>query len=312
MSFSAKVILDSLAPNGKRLTTMEVQFPRFILAEFNTHRMFSRNSASSRAMPVEKIIQRVMDDPFIPEKFPVNHKGMQAQEYYAVDSIEHDIAKSRWLFARNAAVYNAKVLIGKEAHIDDAFVCEDKYGIAIGVKQQYINVHKQIANRLLEPFMWHTVIVSATEWANFFHLRCSPLAQPEMQRTADCMKIAYDMSYPTPLKEADWHMPYIRKEDWDFQSVPIEYDEDFDSIEDMLKAVSAARCCRVSYLTHEGKRSIAADLELYEKLRTADPMHASPFEHVAQAMSANDAETPSGNFYGWRQWRKSFHGENYT
>src|ERR1044071_5604729 len=130
MSYSCKILLDSISETGKRLTTFEITFPRIVLAEFNTHRMFSRNSASSRAIPFQKQIDRIREDPFIPEKFPINDKGMQPNKYVEKGSIEYDGARNQWIVCRNAAIHYAESLYHKNL------------------------IHKQIVNRLLEPFMW--------------------------------------------------------------------------------------------------------------------------------------------------------------
>ena len=146
-SIDATVVADSVNPFGNRLITMVVTMPRMILAEFNTHRVFSRNSASSRAIPFNKMVERVKEHPFIPIAWQKDHKGMQGTEYFT-DERAIDFNRNTWLTARDNAVYEAVRLSDRA------------------------EVTKQICNRLLEPFMWHTVIVSATEWENFFKLRC--------------------------------------------------------------------------------------------------------------------------------------------
>jgi len=271
---SAKVILDSVAcsPNGHRLTTLEVNMPRMILAEFNTHRAFSRSSASSRAVPFKKKLDQVMGDPFIPIEFGVNKPGMQASSVLQGDELEAAIRV--WLDARDAAVYRAK-------------------------KLYELNVHKQVVNRLLEPFMWHKAIVSATEWENFFAQRLSKhgMAQPEMGSLADemydAMEGAVSKSVPRILYPGDWHLPYIV--DDDMKEV-----ESYHNFEALLK-ISTARCARVSYENHEGKRSIEDDLSLYEKLKGF--YHPAPFEHVA---TPGENGVGSGNFKGWKQLRSWF------
>ncbi len=257
--FNARVLADSVSPAGIRLTTLEVRFPRFILSEFNTHRVFSRSSASARAVPTKKMLERVLEYPAMPVEWGVNKPGMSASETLTTQQAEE--AKAEWLRARDSAVQHVRSL------------------------QDY-NVHKQVINRVLEPFMWHTVIVSATEWYNFFSLRLASNAQPEMQVTAQHMRAAMDASKPAPVAVGEWHLPLVQDDE---RSMPIEE----------LKKVSAARCARVSYLTHDGKRDIEKDIELCERLRT--DRHLSPFEHVA---------TPSAdagfhaNFRGWVQMRK--------
>ena len=139
-----------------------------------------------------------------------------------------------------------------------------------------LGVHKQITNRLLEPFMWHTVICTATEWENFFNLRCHPMAQPEIRRIAEMMRQAYNESFPTPTVYGQWHLPLI---DWDDHV-------DQNIAEDDLPWVSAGRCARVSYLTHDGKRDPQADIDLAKRLQVSG--HMSPFEHVAMPFNSTD------------------------
>jgi thymidylate synthase ThyX len=161
-----------------------------------------------------------------------------------------------------------------------------------------IGVHKQLANRLLEPFLWHTVVVTATEWSNFFNLRCHPDAHPAIRKVAENMRMALVESTPKKLGEQDWHLPFIRDEDIDGNSVAT------------LKKVSAGRCARVSYLTHEGKRDLEADVALHDRLLASG--HLSPFEHQARPM--DDREKAMGwfasNFQGWVQYRKTISYES--
>lgn len=255
---SAKIVADSISPNEDRLTTMEVVMHRFVLAEFNTHRVFSRNSASSRAIPIEKRMSAVLNDCAFPLKWGRNQKGMQAEEELSFE----ESCKARGLWERAAT--NA-VLIAQEL--------------------RELGLHKQVTNRLLEPFLWHTVVVSSTEWDNFFTQRCSPLAQPEIRQTAEAMREALRASKPQLVSYGEYHLPYV---------------QDDEKSLDLLKQVkfSVARCARVSYLTHDGVRSHEKDFELYERLRSASPPHASPFEHVARP-----SNLATGNFKGWLQLR---------
>ena len=259
MPYSARVLLDSVAPNGVRLTTLEVTFPRFVLSEFNTHRLFSRNSASSRAIPTSKLLERLEADPAVPLEWGRNKAGMSASETLVGDEAEE--AKRIWLHARDDAVAHARQLLE-------------------------LKVHKQELNRILEPFLWHTVIVTATEWDNFFELRCSPNAQPEIRAAAVAMREAIDASRPRDVALGEWHTPLVQEDERGLDG-------------ETRKRISAARCARVSYLTHDGKREISKDLELYERLR-AD-RHLSPFEHVATP--AEDGEFHA-NFRGWLQMRR--------
>ena len=265
MGFSARVLLDSISPAGVRLTTMEVTFPRFVLSEFNTHRIFSRSSASSRAVPTSKMIDRVELDPVLPVEWGRNKKGMSADE--ELSESDQKIAQSHWLLARDAAVDAVREL-------------------------EKLKVHKQVINRLLEPFLWHTVIVSATEWDNFFELRLAPNAQPEIRVAAEHMQRAYQASKPKTVGLGDWHLPLIQ-------------DDERSLDKETLKQVSAARCARVSYLTHAGSRDLQADLDLFERLK--NDRHLSPFEHVA---TPSDDTAFHANFRGWVQMRKEIETAN--
>jgi thymidylate synthase ThyX len=263
---NAKVIIDSISPDGHRLTTMEVVIHRFVLSEFNTHRSFSRNSASSRAIPTRKQMARVETETAFPVSWPCERPGMQGGD--ELDGNLGDAASAVWRNAMQDAVRHATALAE-------------------------IGVHKSVVNRLLEPFMWHTVIVSSTEWENFFGLRCNSLAQPEIRVAAESMRDVFEASEPSRLEPGEWHLPYIDGEDWSV------FESRGDGIE-IAKAVSAARCARVSYLTHDGRRDHSKDIELYERLVSADPPHISPLEHVA---TPTDSDPTTGNFVGWRQLR---------
>lgn len=309
MAYKCSIIADSVSPTGKRLTTMEITFPRIVLAEFNTHRMFSRNSASSRAIPIRKMLDKVLVDPFVPDRFPANGKGMQPGSYYEKGSVDYQRAHGVWLNARMNMVRYVETL--------------DECG-----------VHKQIANRLLEPWIWHTVIVTATEWANFFKLRCHPDAQEQIKIIADMMYDAYHFGTcpdhklgcevlhpPTPklLQPGEWHCPYVYEED---EPLITEYvwsnrlATNSDQLEaicnEIRKEISVARCARVSYLTHTGHRDPSEDVLLFTKLTTSG--HWSPFEHVATPMPPGipHGRRPlgNGNFIGWDQFRKWFPNEN--
>jgi hypothetical protein len=270
VSAYAKVIADSKW-RGCRLTTMEVRTWRFVLAEFNTHRKFSRNSASSRAIPFKKQIAKIEElGPAYPLSWPLEKPGMQG-------GVEMD-AKM---------ITNLRQAWGDAARIN----------AQLANSMTQAGLHKSVANRLIEPYMWHTMIVSATEWQNFFNQRCSPLAQPEIRLTAEMMRDALDESTPVETEEGEWHLPYVEHEDYDAiykvgSDVPREKRDDWPMM------VSAARCARVSYLTHDGKRSIEADLDLYRKLRNAEPPHLSPMEHVA-----TPGNLLTSNFDGWLQLR---------
>jgi hypothetical protein len=257
---SARVIADSITPHGHRLTTFVASMHRWVLAEFNTHRALSRNSASSRAIPVMKTLTLLAEQPVHPLSWPQERKGMQGGD--ELHPLARATARRIWQGARDAAVTHAEAL-------------------------WELGVHKSVVNRILEPFLPHTVIVSATDWDGFWAQRCSPLAQPEIRAVAEAMHAAHLKSTPVPVNFGGWHLPYISDELVDLGLAT-------------ARKVSAARCARVSYLTHDGRRDISADLDLYDRLVTADPPHASPLEHVA---TPSLASTNPGNFTGWMQLR---------
>lgn len=263
----AEIIKDSVSARGSRITTFVLTYPRFIHAEFMTHRMLSRNASSSRAIPVSKFIEAITNNPAMPISFSKNCKGMQAKE-----EIENqDEAVKVWLEARDAMM---------------GFV----------EKLSALGVHKQHANRLLEPFQHITVVTTATDWANFFALRCHPDAQPEFQELAKTMWMEYEKSEPQVIQTGEWHLPFVGKSE-----IPRTINADL--------ITSVARCARVSYNTHDGsENSFGKDCELYERLVGNNPIHASPTEHQAQALE--DPNERSGNFKGWLQYRKTLCNEN--
>lgn len=279
MPTSAKIIADSINVRGDRITTFECTFWRPVLAEWNTHRMFSRNSASSRAIPLHKQIDRIMDGgPSGPVVWASEQKGMQGgAEIPEADRLAASVA---WEDAAAKAIRSAQIL-GE------------------------MGVHKSIANRLLEPFMEHTVVVTATGWQNFFDQRCSPLAQPEIRAVAELMREEYVKSVPAPASSGDWHLPYIVEDDrMDVEEWMKQRDLDISrwTLNSTLAKVSAARCAQLSYLTQPvigedgkivdpgGKRSVENDMGRYEKLMGANPKHWSPLEHVALPLPENRQE----------------------
>lgn len=283
MTYSAKIIADSINPVGDRLTTFELTYPRFVHAELMKHRLFSRNSASSRALPIKKLLEQIENDPVMPLWWGKNQSGMQAREELVDDEL--CVAKIRWLNARDNAVESVKLL-------------------------HKVGLHKQIANRVLEPWMFITTIVSATEYDNWFHLRCSEFAQPEIAWVAYEMRKLYKEHNPTLLMPGDWHLPYVELRDKSnplYVSMEELWELYPESDRDLILAakISTARCARVSYLTHDGCRDYLEDIALHDRL--SGNAHWSPFEHVAEAMSTSNR---SGNFIGWKQYRKSFKNEH--
>lgn len=263
-----KIIADSVSESGKRLTTFQLKYPRFIHAEILTHRMFSRNSSSSRAVPVAKMIEQVRTNPTMPIHWGKNQSGMQAKE--ELEGIDHSNAIAEWLNHSYQATCTASEMALHGAH-------------------------KQIVNRILEPFQHMHTILTATEFDNFFELRIHEDAQPEIYALALTMKQAMDASDPVRLFAGEWHLPYISQEDY---LAAKDHDD--------LCKISAARCCRVSYLKHDGTQpSIEDDLALFERLVGSAPLHASPLEH--QATPENKLNfLPRSNLHGWTQYRKIY------
>jgi len=290
----AKIVADSISPQGHRITTFLLTYPRFIHGEVMTHRLFSRNSASSRAIPFEKMVKMVEEDPFIPIAWQKDHKGMQGVEY--LDETMVDVAKEEWLYARKDAVRAAKILN----------------------KEEFVT--KQLCNRLLEPFMWHTTLVTATEWENFFELRCPKYtdnqenvfkskkdylnthglagvlseegfrsinksqAEIHIQALAEAMWDARNESTPQILQAGEWHIPFGDQMDsnalHDYDIV--ELDNCYD-IDELKVAVAVARCARLSYMTFDDEINYKKDIELFHTL--LKNKHMSPFEHVAKCMT---------------------------
>lgn len=260
----ATMIADSISEAGVRLSTLSLVYPRFIHAEFMTHRVFSRNASSSRAIPVLKMLRQVWNDPAMPIHWGKNQAGMQAKG--ELSPFKKAIARGLWKGAAKVA-------------------CVFAYGM------HKLGLHKQVANRILEPWQYIHVLVTATEWDNFYALRLHEDAQPEIFELARVMKVAMLGSQPRLLREGQWHLPYVSEIE--------EYQYDAD----LLRQASAARSCRVSYLKHDGERpELADDLKLCERLAGSEPIHASPFEH--QATPAGSADEWHGNFRGWVQHRQ--------
>lgn len=264
---TAQIIADSLSPDGVRLTTMQLQYPRFIHSEFMTHRVFSRNARSSRAVPTSRLLDEVRSKPTLPVYWGKNQAGMQAREELPA-ALQHK-AREVWLDAAYHAAYEAERLSD-------------------------LGVHKQIVNRIIEPFLDIHTVVTATEWSNFYKLRQHTDAQPEIKALADMMRRFHDEGKPFPLEFGEWHLPYIMNSDQELLTNR--------PFTDVLK-VSVARCARVSYKAFDGTVSpIEKDIELANQLKTNG--HWSPFEHQARAIRGTEFTQFSGNFRGFEQYRK--------
>lgn len=301
---SATVVGDSLSPQGNRLTTLLIMFPRFILAELNTHRMLSKNSASSRAIPFEKMARAVKTNPFIPIAWQKPHSGMQGTGYWTDKAAERLTESWRW--ASKVAVASAEELAANGST-------------------------KQLCNRLLEPFMWHTVLISGTEWENFFELRCPqytfegvtykswkdvlknydferetiedpilfPLshntgqAEIHMMALAEAIWDAQNESKPKQLKAGEWHIPFEDKivellatVGSNCHSVGEEWKKD-------KVKVATAMAARTSYTVVGDEKEISYErlIGIHDRMIAQRPFHASPFEHCARVMSDEEYET---------------------
>lgn len=267
------IVLDSISPDNHRLTTFQLRYWRPIHSEFMTHRTFSRNAGSSRARPTRQQIADIRSECWGPLHWGKNKPGMQATE----ELEGFDLARARmwWEWAAEEACTAAEQMLK-------------------------VDVHKQVVNRILEPFNFIDAVVTATEWANFFKLRSHPDAQPEIKELSDKMLAAMNTSTPNLLKPSEWHLPYIKQEE------AMKYDLD------ILKRMSVARCARVSYRSFDGTVDLKKDLDLFSRL--LEDNHHSPFEHQAtpdyilihKGFVEPKWANPKlhGNFVGWRQYRK--------
>lgn len=285
---TATIIADSVsAHTNQRITTFELEYPRFIHAELMTHRQFSRNSASSRAIPIDKMIELVQTNKAEPIHWGRNQSGMQAGgEIANVPS-----AIQVWTDARNDAIKHAKRL-------------------------QELGLHKQIVNRVLEPFQTIKVLVTATSFDNFFNLRCHPDAQPEIKHLADLMYQEMQKIKPNKLSAGEWHLPYIPCCRNPKGELVYHVDDKIVDLETAIK-ISCSCAAQVSYRTND--TSIEKALAIYDKLVNSDPVHASAFEHCATPIDNKNPKNPdgvtgfvrnstmtplSGNFTNWVQYRQ--------
>ena len=273
----AKVIADSINPDtGKRITTLELKVPRIILSELNTHRIISKNAQSSRACPAKKLRREVSNHPFVPVYWGANKSGMSADQQLTGSNLS--AAKFGWKIA-------------------------SKFAVVIHKMMETAGVHKQICNRIIEPWLSVSVTITSTEWENFIRLRYEKGAQPEIIVLAKKIHDAIKASEPT-VPENGIHLPFIDEEER--KTFPI----------DQLIKISVARCCRVSYANHLGKKSQPEeDIKLYQRLLGNG--HFSPFEHIAlipnHGRVAKELQYDlQRNFRGWYQLRAFVQPESNT
>jgi thymidylate synthase ThyX len=267
-----KIIKDSVNEFGDRVTTFLLKYPRYIHADFMTHRVFSRNASSSRARPSKAFITEALNECVMPSFWGKNQKGMQSFE--EMDSKEIKKCKELWLKARDEVVKVAEELTN-------------------------LGLHKQYVNRLLEPFTHITVICTATDYHNFFSLRAHKDAMPEIQDLAYDMLDLYLDNKPEQLKTGEWHLPFCDK-----YLAQFNYKNIKEHTEKMLK-ICTARCARVSYLNFDGGIDFQKDYVLHDDLVSSG--HWSPFEHACVAL---DKSSRCGNLKGYKQYRKFFDKEN--
>lgn len=262
---SANIVAHSTSWLGIPLVSFVLEYPRYIHAELMTHRVFSKNSASSRAIPYPTMLKKIMSKPVIP-MWTKNKKGMQGEhiEDYAVTLK----AESTWL---------------KALHVvkDYTDALHD------------LGIHKQNVNRLLEPWMYIRILLTGTDFSNWFELRDHPDAQPEIQELARCMKAALSQSTPEMLSPGQWHMPFAESIDGFpafIKGIKEKTGEGLKELSDRYRPrIITARCARISYDNVDGsKSSIEKDLELYDQLITSEPLHASPAEHLARVPKMDD------------------------
>lgn len=291
MGIKAKILADSIGPAGIRLTTWELTYPRFIHSELLTY-AFSRNAASSRAIPVRKMMERIRKDPVTPVYWGANQAGMQANT--ELKGFRRWLAPKIWIMGCYLALFTVWVL-------------------------NKLNVHKQIANRVTEPWMYITTVVTADQYsfANMWHQRDHSDAQPEFRCLARKMWVEYNMATPKALKLNEWHLPFIDDEDRRaartlilgqnaHKGPPSNKDVTEEEVNEVLKQVSVGRCARVSYLNHNGVRNIREDVALHNKMKNSKPGHWSPFEHIASALAIPATQA---KLRGWRPYRMDFQNE---
>ena len=276
--YDVKIIEDSISHNGNRITTWMLTYPRIIHAELLTHRVFSRNSSSSRAIPAKKMISMIEQHPFVPLKFIKTHPGMQGYEYF--EGGEEEKVKRIWLESAKSAINYSKELLE-------------------------LKVSKQIINRILEPYSYITVILTATEFDNWFKLRLDKNAEIHIQHLARLMLELYNANPPKLLDMYEWHIPMANV----FNSNQLVTLPDLEFIkylppnmtnETLIKLfVSTARCARTSYLNFLGKDDYESDINLFMSLY--NDCHMSPFEHCALNV---ESDKFFNNFKGYYQLRR--------
>lgn len=296
---TARVVAYSVSEEtNEKIITFELEYPRLIHSELMTHRLFSRNAASSRAIPVQKMIEMVRENPAMPVRFGANQAGMQDKG--------DDLDMDGFITLANSE--------GKVMYMDSPeHLWEFAAQQATDVSEVFsnLNYHKQIANRLLEPFQYIKTVVTFTgNGANFYGLRDHPDADPTICELAQVMKEARDGAKVHVLGVGDWHLPYY--ENGVFR-------KGIDKGLEQAKRISASCCAQVSFrkLDNSSKK---AD-KVFERLVESKPVHASPTEHQATPLKVGvgfrskyvthidrGGNPWSGNFRNWGQFRQVIEG----
>lgn len=305
-NISAKVIADSIAKNGKRITTFELEYNRFIHSEMMTHGALVKNSSSSRAIPIDKMIEQIENNPSTPVYWGKTQSGMQAKEELTDEAL--DKVKQKFNNAKRISIGYAKDL------------CK-------------LGLHKQIANRVTEPFQMIKVVCTATDFDNFFNLRIHPDAQPEILMLAYLMYKAMQQSTPILLNQGEWHLPYVERERnngtleyFIYEEIEIGYfGKKYIPLEQAVK-ISSSCTAQTSYRKNDA--SVEKADKIHDMLIKADVLHASPFAHLATPIEfdltnhvltnlpfepetweqgithvTKDGVLCSGNLQGWIQYR---------
>jgi len=279
MSYSAKVIADSIGPSGCRITTLEVTYPLAVHWDFLRHQVFSmyeqvHSVASNRAIPTNIYLRRILDNPAEPLRWGKNQPGMVARE----------------------EVTGWRLWLGKRIFAVGRFAA-----VVVGLILNRLGFHKEVANWSAMPHAWVTQIVTATDWENFDALRIHPAARAEMCKIATMMRDARNTSIPQELGEGGWHLPYVH-----LIEILRAYEEhEPDEADVFLRKVSAARCARVSIVKQNEYREVSVEIGKADALQSMG--HMSPFDHPAMALATSERV---GNLRGFKSARKFIPNED--
>lgn len=276
-----KPILSSISVRTKLvITTMHIRVPRIIWPEILTHRVLSRNARSSRAVPERVMLEEIQRDPFVPWHWTRIQQGMQGEAGHdnpvvllnpKTDLEEIHSNERAWLLARDSALGYAKAFAGA-------------------------GYHKQIFNRIVEPYMWIDGLITTVTWNNLLWLRDDDAAEPHLRDIAVAIKQVLDSAKPQQLDDGDWHLPYIAAADY---AAAADRFPRMSQQNEWLRKISAARCARMSYVPFNGEASYEAELQRYLRLTSDARLHASPMEHQA---------TPDFQLADGRWARPELHG----